>query len=193
MSAAKSLKRGSTFADRGEGLKRTAPLKSTSSRPRRQTFTPASDEQRAKVSVHVCAVVECQRHDCDPAHLTPRSFRGCDHPACVIALCREHHRQFDDGRLDLLPHLAARGFEAELAHMQGHYSDPLSVIFRLSGMRWAPETEFVSRITDLEVEVQRLTDRAERMVGRLEAEFATLRLPVPALRARSVLGLGGSE
>jgi hypothetical protein len=131
---AKSLARGTTFAAK------PTPLRSASQRPRR-SFTAASPEQRAKTSVQVCTVIECASLECDAAHLTPRSFRGCDHADCVIALCRRHHRDFDDGRLDLLPHLAGRGFEAELAHMQSHYSDPLSVVFRLSGQRWVPERE----------------------------------------------------
>lgn len=130
---AKSRERGSTFAAD------PSPLKRTPSKPRRRPISEASAEQRAKVAGQVCAVIECGRIGCDPAHLTPRGFRGCDHRDCVIALCREHHRVFDDGKLDLLPHLAGRGFHVELAHMQGHYDDPLSVIFRLSGMRWAPE------------------------------------------------------
>jgi hypothetical protein len=67
------------------------------------------------------------------------SFRGCDEPECVVPLCRAHHREFDDGRLDLLPHVSGQGFEAELAHMQRHYGDPLSVVYRLSGCRWVPE------------------------------------------------------
>lgn len=128
---AKSLKRGSTFASRGEGLKRE------SAQPRRQRISEASPEQRAKVAVQVCAV--CSSDRCDPAHLTPRGFRGCDHADCVIALCRVHHRQFDDGALDLTPYLSGRGFNVELAHMQGHYDDPITVLQRLSGMRWAPE------------------------------------------------------
>jgi hypothetical protein len=103
---------------------------------RRATFTPASTAQRAKVQGHVCAV--CRTEPVDPAHLTPRAFRGCDHEDCVIGLCRPHHRAFDDGTLDLLPYVAGQGFTRELAHMQGHYDDPLSVVYRLSGCRWAP-------------------------------------------------------
>lgn len=129
----KSIERGSTFASRGEGLKRTA----SPSRPR--AISEASAAQRRKVHLQACAV--CGAIGCDPAHLTPRSFRGCDHADCVIALCRRHHREFDDGHLDLLPHLSGHGYHAELAHMQAHYDDPLSVVFRLSGMHWAPERE----------------------------------------------------
>jgi hypothetical protein len=127
----KALERGSTFASRGEGLQRSAP------KPRARSISPASPEQRAKVAAQVCAV--CCFDRCDPAHLAPRSHGGCDHADCVIALCRPHHRAFDDGTLDLTPYLAGRGFNAELAHMQGHYDDPVSVLHRLSGMRWAPE------------------------------------------------------
>lgn len=64
--------------------------------------------------------------------------RGCDHPDCVIALCRVHHEAFDRSELDLLPHLSGAGFERELAHMQAHYSDPYSVLRRLSGREWRP-------------------------------------------------------
>lgn len=127
----RSLERGSTFASEPTPIKRNG----TSRRPR--AISPASPAQRAKVAVQVCVV--CQSDGCDPAHLTPRGFRGCDDADCVIALCRAHHRAFDDGRLDLLPHVSGRGFNAELAHMQAHYDDPVSVLYRLSGHRWAPE------------------------------------------------------
>lgn len=128
---AKSLARGSSFTSRSEGLKPSAP------RARPRPISEASPAQRAKVRLQVCAV--CGFDRCDAAHLTPRSFRGCEDAACVIALCRHHHRLFDDGHLDLLPHLSGHGFGVELAHMQGHYDDPLSVVYRLSGMRWMPE------------------------------------------------------
>jgi hypothetical protein len=128
---AKSLQRGSTFESRGNGPTRTSRARST--------FTPASRPQRAKVRFAACVV--CASTPVDPAHLTPRSYGGCSESDCVIALCRLCHRAFDDGRLDLLPYLAGQGFRAELAHMQSHYDDPLSVLYRLSGMRWRPESE----------------------------------------------------
>jgi hypothetical protein len=128
---AKSRERGSTFAAR------PTPLKRSTARPRRQAVSEASFEQRAKVRFAPCVV--CAVEGCDPAHLTPRGFRGCDHEDCVIALCRAHHRAFDDGALDLLPHIAGRGFSRELAHMQGHYDDPVSVLHRLTGERYVPE------------------------------------------------------
>lgn len=130
----KSIERGSTFASRGEGLKPSTP---SQSRPR--PISQASTAQRRKVHLQACAV--CGAIGCDPAHLTPRSFRGCDHADCVIALCRTHHREFDGGNLDLTKHLSGHGYGVELAHMQGHYDDPVSVLQRLSGMRWAPERQ----------------------------------------------------
>jgi hypothetical protein len=104
---------------------------------KRKAFTGASAVQRDRVRFAACIV--CGQTPVDPAHLCPRSFRGCDEPECVVPLCRAHHREFDDGRLDLLPHVSGQGFEAELAHMQRHYGDPLSVVYRLSGCRWVPE------------------------------------------------------
>lgn len=149
----KSLERGSTFNADPKPLERRTQLAQVSprraeldtERPRRSTLKTgngfaASPAQRKKVKAQVCAV--CHGEPCDPAHLAPRALgRGCAAPDCVIALCREHHEQFDRGDLDLLPHLSGAGFETELAHMQGHYSDPLSVLIRLSGCRWVPQTE----------------------------------------------------
>lgn len=143
---AESVLRGSTFKAKPKPLERRTRLAQASAaagdRPRRSTLKTgrgfaASKAQREKVKAQVCAV--CHRDPCDPAHLAPRALgRGCHHADCVIALCREHHEQFDRGDLDLLPHLSGAGFETELAHMQGHYSDPLSVVIRLSGVRWVP-------------------------------------------------------
>jgi hypothetical protein len=141
---AKSAERGSTFAADRQPLKRTAPLDASGKR-RRSMLSPgrgfaASSDQREKVARQVCAVLGCQAEHCDPAHLAPRAMgRGCDDADCVIALCRLHHEAFDRGDLDLLPHLAGRGFNRELAHAQWHYDDPLSLLIRLSGHRWTPE------------------------------------------------------
>lgn len=143
----RSFDRGSTFSAEPKPLRRTSPLKASPGNGRNSTLKAgkgfaASPAQRAKVAVQVCAVIECGIEHCDPAHLAPRAMgRGCGDPACVIALCRHHHEQFDHGALDLLPHLAGRGFQVELAHMQSHYDDPLSVVIRLSGHRWVPDTE----------------------------------------------------
>jgi hypothetical protein len=133
---------------RSTPLKRTKPLspsplgRPSGGKPKPRAISPASKEQREKVKTQVCVVIECASEYADPAHLAPRAMgRGCDSPLCVIALCRAHHEAFDLGKLDLLPHLAGRGFGAELAHMQEHYEDPLSVLVRLSGTYWVPDTE----------------------------------------------------
>lgn len=142
MKRSSPLKRTTSIGPGKLSLTRQSTFKARAGSPasKRRAISPASKEQRAKVAVQVCAVIECASEYCDPAHLTPRGFRGCDSPDCVIALCREHHRALDEHRLDLLPHLSGRGFERELAHMQAHYSDPLSVLVRLSSTHWIPDT-----------------------------------------------------
>lgn len=82
--------------------------------------SPASQPQRAKTRDANCA--SCGRPGSDPAHLVPRSLGGCDHPDCVIALCRDCHRAFDDGMLDLEALLALPTFSLERSHMAAHMS-----------------------------------------------------------------------
>jgi cytochrome c553 len=64
----------------------------------------------------------------------PRSLGGCDHPDCIVRLCRRCHRAYDRGELDLLPHLEPR-YRAELAHALTHLS-LLGVLQRATGQRW---------------------------------------------------------
>lgn len=65
----------------------------------------ASPAQREKCREASCAA--CGRSPCDPAHLIPRSLLsvGQDDPRAVIPLCRDDHRFYDEGSLDLLPFL----------------------------------------------------------------------------------------
>lgn len=105
--------------------------KNTKRKPR--VISPASPPQRLKVRGQRC--VECGSvAACDPAHLTPRSQGGCDEPACVIALCRTCHEEFDRGELDLAPLLALNHFWAERSHMAKHLSFP-AAMRRLTGER----------------------------------------------------------
>ena len=60
---------------------------------------------RSPASGASCA---CRPRASRPAHLAPRSLGGCDDPDCVVPLCWMHHRAYDTGRLDLLPHLEPR-------------------------------------------------------------------------------------
>lgn len=78
----------------------------------------ASQAQRAKIIGAAC-VVCAKTNGLTPAHLAPRGLGGCDHPDCVVPMCWAHHRAYDTGRLDLLPHLEPR-WRAEIAHAVGH-------------------------------------------------------------------------
>ena len=82
---------------------------------RRSPIGRATAEQRAKVHGEPgCRY--CRRTPVDPAHVVPRARGGCDDPACVIALCREDHRKYDEGDLDVLPLLS----KEEQAHAVSH-------------------------------------------------------------------------
>jgi hypothetical protein len=104
-------------------LPRTSPLH-TPKRLRRRTplerspSLAASQPQRDKVAGAPCIVCGVTTR-IDPAHVIPRSLGGCDHPDCVVALCRLHHRAYDRGRLDLVPYLEPR-FRGEAAHAVIH-------------------------------------------------------------------------
>jgi hypothetical protein len=78
----------------------------------------ASAAQREKIVGGACVVCR-QTKGITPAHLAPRSLGGCDHPDCVVPLCWTHHRAYDTGRLELLPHLEPR-WRAEVAHAVSH-------------------------------------------------------------------------
>jgi hypothetical protein len=78
----------------------------------------ASEAQREKITGRWCVVCE-QTNGIMPAHLTPRSLGGCDHPDCVVPLCWMHHRAYDTGRLELLPYIEPR-WRHEIAHAVLH-------------------------------------------------------------------------
>lgn len=129
----RSIDRGSTFAKpTSKPVRANASAAPTGGR---LAFTAASPAQRAKVNARG-SIVSGQR-PCDPAHLWPRSKGGCDEPDCVIALTREEHRAFDEGRLDILPALIAGDCWAELAHLiQAHRINPITLVHHLTGERW---------------------------------------------------------
>jgi hypothetical protein len=93
----------------------------------------ASDNQRAKIVRRWCIVCQ-QTKGITPAHLTPRSLGGCDDADCVVPLCWMHHRAYDTGRLDLLPHLDPRR-RAEIAHAVLHLG-LIGAYRRLAGADW---------------------------------------------------------
>ena len=119
-----ALRRGRPPARRTP-LRRTTPLQ-------RQPCAPASAAQRAKVAGRRCLVCNASAR-IDPAHLVPRSLGGCDHPLCVVALCRSCHRRYDAGALDLVAWLEP-GHRAEAAHAVAHLG-LAGALRRISGQR----------------------------------------------------------
>jgi hypothetical protein len=92
-------------------LRRTTPLQRTPS-------LAATDRQRAAVAGRPCIVCAATLR-IDPAHLIPWSLGGCGDPLCVVPACRQCHRAYDSGELDLLPYLEP-AWRAQLAHAVGH-------------------------------------------------------------------------
>lgn len=150
-------------------LRRSAPLRPVSEkraaeeaagtrRPRgslkRGKGMAASPAQRAKVKGAVC--VGCGREATDdgrvvidPAHVWPRGKGGCDHPDCVLGLCRGYdyscHELFDRGELDLLSKVSGRpeAFAVEIAHpIREHGVTLVELARHLAGNReelvWVP-------------------------------------------------------
>lgn len=125
-------------------LNRSSELRRKSAPKKAKAISPASKEQRKKVLVEPCVVTgfeAIESYVVDPAHLCPRSHGGCDDPLCVVPLLRTLHRDFDDGKLDLLPYLVGKR-TAELQHALGHYDgDLLSLLHRLTGQRFSPAND----------------------------------------------------
>jgi hypothetical protein len=136
----RSQLRRRTRLQRRSALRRTGRLQRRTPL-RRSRIAPASDAQRAKVAGERCFV--CGGRPVDPAHLVPRSLGGCDHTDCVVPLCRVHHRMYDRGELDLLPHLEP-GLRAELAHGLGHVG-LLALLRHVTGARWWSQLANASR------------------------------------------------
>lgn len=114
-----------------------------------RAISEASPAQRAKVK-DALSIVSAQG-PCDPAHVTPRSAGGCDHPDCVVPLTRREHRDYDDGKLDILGVLIAGGFWVELGHaVVAHQTPPTILVERLTGEPYGPTNHLHRRIADLE-------------------------------------------
>ena len=104
-------------------LRRTTPLQ-------RADSMAATDAQRTGVAGRACVVCGSDKR-IDPAHLIPRSLGGCGDPLCVVPACRRCHRAYDEGRIDLLPHLEP-AWRAQLAHAVGHVG-LIGALRRISG------------------------------------------------------------
>jgi hypothetical protein len=130
----KSLERGSTFDAERKSLARRNGI-GVPARPSRG-FTPASKEQRRAVAGRACLV--CASTPVDAAHLIDRSLGSGDDPRDVVPLCRRHHREYDQGALDLLPYLEPR-YRTELARAV-ELVGLLRALARVTNHRWAPDT-----------------------------------------------------
>ena len=122
------LRRRASRRAKGQ-LRRTTPLRRTPS-------MAATDVQRAAVAGRACIVCGADTR-IDPAHLSPRGLGGCGDRLCVIPACRDCHRAYDRGELDLLPYLEP-AFRAQLAHAVGHVG-LVGALRRISGTRSAAD------------------------------------------------------
>lgn len=118
-------------------MKRTAMKRS-------RGISPASPAQRAAVEGERCLGCGEYASDylaIDPAHFWPRGRGGCDSRFCVGPLCRRWngagcHRDFDEGRLDLLAVLVA-DWDRWRHHYQHalRHALPVELLERLAGDR----------------------------------------------------------
>jgi len=112
----------------------------------------ASPAQRAKVKDQHCLVCGMDRHETkiDPAHVYPRRFAHCECADGVVALCRAHHRLYDERlgneRLDLLPRLM-EGFTVELVHaILEHGASPQHLLEVVTGVKWEPSSAYAESL-----------------------------------------------
>lgn len=129
--ARRALRRRGRPLERHSSLRRTTPLRRKTALARK-SWAAASAPQRVKVGGRRC--LACNRATrIDPAHVVARSLGGCDDALCVVALCRDCHRRYDRGELDLVPHLEP-DLRAEAAHAVEHLG-LAGALRRLSGTR----------------------------------------------------------
>jgi hypothetical protein len=119
----KLMERGSTFKPRAG-----------SPASKRRAISPASKEQRAKVATECCVV--CGSELVHPSHLIDRSLGGDDDPRAVVALCPQHHREYDDEALSLVEYLEPH-YREEVAYAVMTVGI-VRALERLTNQRWAP-------------------------------------------------------
>lgn len=127
-------------------LRRRTPLEPRGDAPQlrstpltRGSFTPASEEQKAKTAREGSRVfVEPAFYEdpIDSAHVVPRALGGCDDEDCTCPLPRSIHSAYDRGEFDLLPHLTL----AEQAHAVSHLGI-LGALKRTTGETYLPQRE----------------------------------------------------
>ncbi len=126
-------------------LKDTAPpepkprqqIPRTAAKRRASPVSVASPAQRAVAANGLCIV--CGEPGCDPAHLIDRSLAddGNGDPRAVVALCRRHHREYDECGLSLLEHLEPHGRAALAFAVERH--GLIRTLERVTNSRWVPQ------------------------------------------------------
>lgn len=98
------------------------------------------------------ACIVCWRTPTDRAHLIDKSLASDRHsdPARIVYLCRDHHTEYDDHRLDLLPYLEPR-HRHELARGV-ELVGLITTLERVTGCSWRPLAEESAIRRDIERE-----------------------------------------
>jgi HNH endonuclease len=91
-------------------LQRHEPMERKPSKIKQTPLGHCTPEQKARVAEQVCVVCGQHFNACEPAHVIPRghpkmSDFAADDVRAVVPLCHWDHRLFDEGKIDLLPHL----------------------------------------------------------------------------------------
>jgi hypothetical protein len=91
-------------------LARRSGLKRGSSSLRKTPLGHCTPAQRERCANQVCVVCGAAFDACEPAHVVPRghskmSAFAADDVRAVVPLCHWDHALFDEGKVDLLPHL----------------------------------------------------------------------------------------
>lgn len=95
---------------KGSRLQRREPMERKPSKIKQTPLGHCTPEQKARVAEQVCIVCGSAFNACEPAHVVPRghpsmSAVAADDVRAVVPLCHWDHRLFDEGKIDLLPHL----------------------------------------------------------------------------------------
>lgn len=105
----------------------------------------ATPGQRARIADRACTVCGEHAGHCHPAHLIPRGASKPDaanDERMTVPLCPECHRLYDDGPLDLLPHLEPYWRDAIVAAVEA--VGLMAALKRITKRRdWVPVEEVV--------------------------------------------------
>jgi hypothetical protein len=125
---------------RATELKRGAGPKRSALRSRSKSISPATAEQKAKVDGRACIAADLGPclGDVDPAHLIDRSLAPSmgDDVRAVVPLCRRHHNEYDEHKLDLSTVLEPRLREEAAWAVEA--LGLFGALRRITGKHWQP-------------------------------------------------------